>query len=404
MNKHFHRNLCCQMVATSALVIGMNSQSARATETQGYVVSAFHTATYSHEDNCPGGGNGGQNEINRRALEYIGYSPEEARTALLTVNDNEGPEVGEDGELPLPLQILYRGRLNGEPASINHYPESQEDYNLELVSGPYALGFDLDGSGPEQESGFEDPETGEKGVDNELFRAMGCFLNYDRTLPDRPIYEDIIWDFQRDVMPALLLSVTGEDLSEDGEVTVTFHKAVEHIRRNMTGGPLHDATYVIDPNPFTFGELKGRIEDGVLTTYAPGARVLWEGEAPTFTKIDLTNARLRLNLIADHSLEGWLGGYQPWMDFWFLLSAAGEFMHYIDVTGTYYNVKKLADAHPDPDTGENASISATFRVELAPAFLATVDGKLLSGTVLSPADRPKAALAEQTAAANPIDD
>ena len=403
MDKMIREKHCCQIFAASALVIGLIAQSVQATETQGYVVSAFHTATYSHEDNCPGGGNGGQNEVNQRGLEYIGYSPEEARAALLNVDSFEQSDVGEDGESPLLMQVMYRGKMNGEPANINHYPESQKDYNLELVSGPYAIGFDLDGLGPDQESGFEDPETGEKGVDNELFRAMGCFLNYDRTLPDRPIYEDIIWDFQRDVMPALLLSVTGEDLSEDGEVTVTFYKAVEHIRRNMTGGPLLDATYVIDPNPFTFGELKGRIEDGVLTTYAPGAYVLWEGEAPTFTKIELTNARLRLKLNADHSLEGWLGGYQPWMDFWFLIGQAGELMHYIDVTGTYYNVKKLADAHPDPDTGENAAISATYRVELAPAFLATVDGKLLSGTVLSPADRPIAAVAEQ-AATNPIDD
>ena len=122
MDKMIREKHCCQIFAASALVIGLIAQSVQATETQGYVVSAFHTATYSHEDNCPGGGNGGQNEVNQRGLEYIGYSPEEARAALLNVDSFEQSDVGEDGESPLLMQVMYRGKMNGKTITSNSYP------------------------------------------------------------------------------------------------------------------------------------------------------------------------------------------------------------------------------------------------------------------------------------------
>jgi len=38
----------------------------------------------------------------------------------------------------------------------------------------------------------------------------------------------------------------------------------------------------------------------------------------------------------------------------------------------------MADAYPDPKTGENQYISGTFRLEAQPAYLVNVEGKMVA--------------------------
>src|SRR5438477_1284857 len=42
------------------------------------------------------------------------------------------------------------------------------------VESKYAYGFNLDGQGAASVDSFEDPETHEVGVNNQLFRVLGC--------------------------------------------------------------------------------------------------------------------------------------------------------------------------------------------------------------------------------------
>ena len=86
---------------------------------------------------------------------------------------------------------------------------------------------------------------------------------------------------------------------------------------------------------------------------------------------DMQRAHLRLKLKPDGSAEGVLGGYQPWLQLYYMYGIGGygmEGMIGVNIPGTYYALRKLADADPDPKTGQNMSISAAYRIEAVPAF------------------------------------
>ena len=40
-----------------------------------------------------------------------------------------------------------------------------------------------------------------------------------------------------------------------------------------------------------------------------------------------------------------------------------------DVPGIWYALKRMADAYPDPKTGENTAISTAYRIDAVPAFI-----------------------------------
>lgn len=358
---------CSAMVLTVASILSVNTYA----ETRGFVIGYFHTATYHDKRNCPHGGNGGYGRVRETAYRSFGY--DEARTQALI----NGPSNTADF-----TAVATRGEKDGEPVSVYLYPSSQPDPNHELVSGPYAYGFDLDGKGSYIAKAFEDPETGERGVDNQLFRAVGCYDVYNVSLPVRPLLEETVWStqlFGTKHAGAWLFSITAENFDQDGEATVSFYRAIRRLRRDAFGRALPDATYVVEPNASTSGTLRGVIRDGVLTTRPSSDSLMWQGEPPTFTKLELANARLRLKLNDDRSAEGYLAGYQPWLDFWFMNASGGEQFSAVDIVGLYYNLKKLADFRPDPKTGENTAISATYRIDAAPAFLAYPDGTLVAG-------------------------
>ncbi len=87
----------------------------------------------------------------------------------------------------------------------------------------------------------------------------------------------------------------------------------------------------------------------------------------------LSRAQLRLKLKDDGSIDGIIGGYLPWSDFYLGLGVQGPGTEYCiagDIPGIYYLLKKHADADPDPKTGQNMSISAAYYLEAVPAFVA----------------------------------
>ena len=94
------------------------------------------------------------------------------------------------------------------------------------------------------------------------------------------------------------------------------------------------------------------------------------------SQVHLTKAKLRLNLKSDGSLDGILGGYISWADFYAGLAVQGPGLEACvtgDIPGIYYLLKKHADADPDPKTGLNASISSAYYLEAVPAFVQNVD-------------------------------
>lgn len=360
------------LAALALVFVAVSFPTASMAETRGFVVSFLHATNREDPRNCPKGGNGGSSHAQLRAYKAAGLSEEEIAAI---VRGEAGPSNG----LKLIEVRNMRGRVNGKPARIAFFPETVPDPQLETVSGPYAYGFDLDGKGPGTPNTFEDPETGEQGVDNQLFRALGCFSKYSADLPIRPLGEEDVWRSYLPLIhpPAWVMSISGEDLSRDGEVTVSFYRAIEYLRLDRSGQGLADITYTIDPSGRGYGTFTGTLKDGVFTSEPEAVKLMLAGEFPVFTKFELSKARLRLAINADRTATGYIAGYQPWMDFRMLNVHSNEDQG-ISHVALYHLLKRLADAEPDPQTGQNTAISATYRIEMVPAFLAHPDGHFLT--------------------------
>ena len=334
-------------------------------ETRGFAISLIYTASYTGDDNCPRGGNGGPAEMKQRILLKQGYSKEDALSIIAR------DDVSKKGK---PIDFRRRGTIAGKPASITNFPQSYPDPKIETAQGRFAYGFDLDGKvGPDS---FEDPETGQKGVDNQMWRALGCFSNYQVRRPVIPYNESIVWDTAMDSMPAWLVSVAGGDLNKDGDVTVTFDRALNILMRDARGSVLAGSSYTIDNDPRSHSVFKGHIRAGVVTIER--GDLFMQGESQFYAVLRFTSTQLRLNLKADGTTYGVIGGYQPWLDYYHYLAIRGEGDGLVDLPGVYNAMKRLADADPDPRTGANRRISAAYYIEAAPVYHTSIDGRVVA--------------------------
>ncbi len=333
---------------------------AAAAETRSYVVSWFHLATYSQEGDCKAINPLPEDQI-RINLRMVGKTDPEIDELLKTYNG------GASGNEMTNL-LVNRGRINGQPVNVYSNPTSQPDPKMNTLIGKHVIGFDLDGKVAKGHS-FEDPFTHEKGVDNQLAVAFGCWVGMRGTPPSRPSWGQYVWENLQENMPAWLMTLSGEDLSKDGPITVTFDRALEHASRDVNGNILVDTAFRLDPDQRSHNEFKGTIKNGSLTV-EPG-RFHMLADFFLITKYDFTNTHIRLD-IKPTGLEGYLGGYLEWLPFYWNFANPGytiEGMTGVDIPGLFYNLQKLADANPDPKTGFNSSISATFRLEAVPAFI-----------------------------------
>ena len=358
------------MSLAGILLAGMSAQAAAAAQTKSFVVSWFHSATYTHDDDCPQGLNPNVDEIYRRALQAAGHTPEEAAAMVAKGYlgaTNSTPEFRN--------MMMNRGRVNGQPVNVYENPLTVPDSRLHEAQGRYAYGFNLDGKGAASPQSYEDPDTHEVGVNNQLHRSIACTTTQRAAFGDHPTYQSYVWDNLRITIPAWIFSITGEDLSKDGDVTVTFDQALDHVDRDARGDVLPDSTFRIDPSPRTHSVFKGHIKNNVLTI-EPGDFFMI-GDISLYTVLDIKKTHLRLALKEDGSAEGFMGGYTRWQEFYWMFGNGGytvESCCGVDMPGLYHQLKRLADAYPDPNTGQNMYISATYRIEAVPALLVPASG------------------------------
>jgi hypothetical protein len=365
------------LAGCGALAAPLLHAPAASAETRGYMISWFATATYNldFKANCPEDRNGGGLKVDIRDLMEVGLTEAQAVAHINnTARDADDTDYGK--------QIRTRARINGQPASIYNYPEATRDPNIETSKGKFAFGFNLDGK--TKDTDFVDPETGEH-VDHQLWRAVGCTESFRATPPAMPYPEELSWNLMIDTMPAWALRITGDDLSKDGPVTITLDRTIQHLERDATGAVMSQATFVIDPSPRSHNVLKGEMKGGVITIVPQD--IYLEAEHPYYAEIDLKKTHMRIKLKPDGKLEGYWGGYYDWQKFMYMYTSRPA--NGADSIGMYHAVKKMADADPDPATGQNRMISTTFRMEAVPAFHADMQGKIIA----SPALRPEVGVA-----------
>ena len=336
---------------------------ASAMESRSFVVGWFIQAHNTQDGDCPAGINPGYEEQVPQSLAELGYSEDEI-AALLEHDDPESAFELRD-------IINNRARIDGKPANAYAHPAAVVDPNLSTVVGDYAYGFDLDGRGETPES-FEDPETGLKGVDNQLFRVLGCFDAFRGTLANTPTYSAWAWTMMKDSTPAWLVTIEGEDLDADGEVQIHFNRALEFVKSDSNGQARADMTYRVSPDPRSQNVFRGEMRDGTIHITEHGVLNLLQ-DPLVFPEFTLHNTHLRMKLRDDGSIEGIVGGYQPWQPIYFAYAGGGWAVEHDilgNIPGIYHLLRRHADAMPDPDTGQNMAISATYYFEAVPAFVA----------------------------------
>lgn len=351
------------VVAVAVIFALSATHTARALETRSYVIGWFSLATNSTEGDCS---DGIHPEIELQYLENLeplGYSDEQIDQFRQKLFEGETSELFEI--------MAFRGRVNGEPVNPFTNPAAAADPGLSALDGQYAYGFDLDGDGGEASHAFVDPETGEDGVDNEMYRALGCARAVRGTLESRPTYWDWLWGQTKASQPAWLFTVSTEDFTADGDAIIRIYRAVEFLRSNSDGSPRSHATYRVDPDTRSHNEFRAVIREGELwITEHKDLRLLQNPlAAPEF---NLTRVHLRLSFNKDGSARAFVGGYQPWEELFFGLAttgSGGETTITGDIVGLYYLLRKHADADADPTLGINRAISTTYYFEAVPAFV-----------------------------------
>jgi hypothetical protein len=327
------------ILAAIALPFGLSAGSATAKETRGYVISWFATAT--------------------NTADYATDCPVSSKAGV--VADEEGPRRRDVA------------MVDGKQVSARSYPAAvTKDPGLETIQGKFAYGFDLGGPAKNK---FTDPETGQK-VDNQLWRAVGCHPNFAlRPPPEMPYTEALGWAALIDASPGWAMQITGDDLSKDGPVTITLDRTLRHLERDAQFNVRSNATYVLDPSERSNNVLQGEIREGVLTVKSGDVYML--AGFPFYTSVDLANTKMRMSSAPEGNgkIMGYWGGHTDWHQWVYLYTARPATA---DPVAFYWNLQKLADADPDPVTGQNRRISTAWRMEAVPAFLAKVDGTVVA--------------------------
>jgi hypothetical protein len=303
------------------------------------------------------------------------------------------------------LQRVFRSAMS-DPNTRNlcHNPEAgQPDPNWHIVTGANVPveGIDLDGQ-DSRANGKPAPNTcahddfrgfnGEHGIDNQYFRAVGCTRSY------QPTGSSIPWSIEMLTGAwGILITLSGvDDIRNDPDVTVGIYANADPIQLSPNRVPLTNATYAIDQDPRFRATTHGRIVNGVLTTDPVNLR-FHKITNSIYLERNLDDARLALKIGPDGGLEGYLGGYTPVEDIYNFefsfrngknaqgqaaslqlingsaLGRAGTLGY--TCNGAYFALKKLADGHRDPKTGQCTAISTQYRIKAIPAFVVDTQTK-----------------------------
>lgn len=344
--------------------------TASAEWTRSFVIDWYESANYfggtagilDPGTDCPKGSNPEIDWV--QVLIRAGYTEAEAKWLRNPANPSRNPVHGQN-------QMAFRGR-NRENVYTN--PESYPDYGLTGVTGELTEGFNLDGK---NSTGYQSP-TGEKGIDNNYYRAMGCTKNYrgpprlsEGALGSNDTMRNGAWTV------VIVAHGQGDDPMNDRNVQVAFYMSDDKLVKDGVGNIARDYTFRIKPSKME-AIFKAKTTNGLIETTEP-AREVWTRSPGGPRDLQLLQARLKLQMKPDGSLEGLVGGYRPWRPIHeALVNARGpvvEILGWVEIPSVYYALKKSADYSPKESKGEKTHISYAMRVSAIPAFVMTPDAQ-----------------------------
>ena len=252
-----------------------------------------------------------------------------------------------------------------------HPSLSKEPYEFIEVVGKISRGFYIDGQSTTED--FVSP-TGEEGIDNQLYRTLGCVANFRG--PDGTAYH-----FENSFMQTynynrFLIELSGVDsLIDDDEIIVTTYRGLDYLMTDASGKDfIPGGTQRIDMRwgKQFIQEFKGKIVDGVLTTEAADLDMPWSSTFATSGVHSLRGVRFHMEITPDGA-EGLMAGYADIQDWYYHATTTWSTHHQSygqeSSPSIYRAMHRLADGYPDPDTGKNTAISMAIDVKFKQAYL-----------------------------------
>jgi hypothetical protein len=354
------------------------SNSVLAAWTKTYVVEWNEPAMYygaksgviDPGTDCPQGTNPEVDWI--KVLMDAGYTREEAQWLRNPANPTRSPIHGQN-------QMAFRGK---DRANVYTNPTSTPDTGLVGVSGAIAEGLNLDG---DEKTGFTSP-TGEKGIDNNFYKALGCWKTY-RGPPRLSSGALQFNDSMRNGSWTTLIVVSGNgaDPMNDKKIKVGFYVSNDKMVKDGSGNIARDYTFRIKPHAKYEAILPARSVSGRIISTGPADIML---RNPAYDReLELLRARVDLTMKPDGALKGYVGGYRPWEPIyrgW--VNARGpviEALTWVQLPAVYYALRRSADYSPKGSKGVKTHISYALRVDALPAYVLTPDATKVASSVES---------------------
>ena len=253
------------------------------------------------------------------------------------------------------------------------HPSTEPDgFEFLEVEGEFSWGLNLDGEvGPND---FVHPD-GSPGIDNEVYRAVGCVIGFRGPDGVEFIFQNkAIVDERYNRMMVELTEV--DDLENDDSVTVTVYRGMDRLLTDATGSRVvSGGTQRVDRRwgQNLIRQTEPRIVDSVLITEPIGDLIIpWQNLSVPSIQL-FRDARFELDLSAERA-TGLLAGYAD-VDTWYYQLIRNDSTHHLSngqISGIslYKALRRLADAYPDPETGENTAISTALDIKMTQVFIA----------------------------------
>lgn len=364
--------LVVQVAAMSSLASAETVKPAGTT--RGFVITKFlqpqNFDLYKGDEDCPDGYSEGLGEV---ALKRMPPGPQKDEALKAT-----------RGGVAVAMKQPVDQCIN---------PTAHEMPPLKSVKGAFARGMNLDGGNADVEPdsattcahpSFVSP-NGERGIDNQFYRAVGCTHAYREKVPyGGGYFEQNFQGARKDGEMTMLIEVTGvQDDKNDDDVEVGFYSSEEATLFDSQGAAIPNNSYTAMSAPKYRAVAHGRIKDGILTTDPVDIRAYfkWVLKHEDDVYYYIRGARLRLELAPNGEAKGMLGGYWDVDMAYKLLFTRG--LTKGDGSGAqmlaagfgytcpsaYGALHSLADGYKDPTTGKCTGISTVFDVAAIPAFV-----------------------------------
>ena len=308
-----------------------------------YAVTSMRWATYTKPGvpvDCPNGVNQGPRE------QFGALYPEDGKSRALT-----------DTQLRREIEVWF--------------PTTAPDrFDFHEAGGPVAWGLNLDGKvGPND---FTSPD-GEPGIDNQLYRAIGCINSYRDAHGTNDELNAL--EVVKEAYNRWLIELSGvTSLANSDHVEVTVYRGLDPLRTDAGGTKiLPGGTQRIDTRwgARFIQHYRGRIVNGVLETEPADLAFPWSVFGVVADDY-VRGARFRLKLTPTGA-EGLIGGYAD-IETWYLQLMRSQSTHcqsygQLSSASLYKAMRRLADGYPDAATGANTAISAALRVQFTQVYV-----------------------------------